>query len=115
VSPRIFCFCSSKIDTLPTSLTTGYYSLPSGYVIISRAIATPFAEEYDAPWLYGVAAVTKLARFGSRQHWVSDIVARSVFGYAFGKVFRELSRAPKKGEPRVLIHPSGINMSWELN
>jgi membrane-associated phospholipid phosphatase len=99
----------------PFSMTAGYDSLPSGHVIISWAVATPFAEEYDAPWLYGVAAVTNLARVGSRQHWVSDTVAGSLLGYAIGKVFWESSRAPKKGEPRVLIHPSGINMAWELN
>ena len=59
-------------------------------------MATPFAKEYDAPWLYGVAAVTNLARVGSRQHWVSD----TVLGYAIGKVFWEASRAPQKGAPR---------------
>jgi len=84
-------------------------------MILSWAVATPFAEQYDAPWLYGVAAITNLARVGSRQHWVSDTVAGSVLGYAIGKVFWESSRAPKKGEPRVLIHPSGINLAWELN
>jgi len=99
----------------PFSMTAGYDSMPSGHVIIMWAVATPFAEEYDAPWLYGLAAVTNLARVGSRQHWVSDTVAGSVLGYAIGKVFWESSRAPKKGEPRVLIHPSGINMAWELN
>jgi hypothetical protein len=99
----------------PFSTTAGYDSMPSGHTIILWAVATPFAEEYDAPWLYGVAAVTNLARVGSRQHWVSDTVAGSVLGYAIGKVFWESSRAPKKGEPRVLIHPSGINMAWELN
>jgi hypothetical protein len=99
----------------PFSTVAGYDSMPSGHTIILWAVATPFAEEYDAPWLYGVAAVTNLARVGSRQHWVSDTVAGSVLGYAIGKVFWESSRAPKKGEPRVLIHPSGINMAWELN
>jgi membrane-associated phospholipid phosphatase len=99
----------------PFSTAAGYDSLPSGHAIISWAVATPFAEEYDAPWLYGLAAVTNLARVGSRQHWVSDTVAGSVLGYAIGRVFWESSRTPKKGEPRVLIHPSGINMAWELN
>jgi len=99
----------------PFSMTAGYDSMPSGHTIIMWAVATPFAEEYDAPWLYGVAAVTNLARVGSRQHWVSDTVAGSVLGYAIGRVFWESSRAPKKGEPRVLIHPSGINMAWDLN
>jgi len=99
----------------PFSGESGYDSLPSGHTIISWAVATPFAEQYDAPWLYGVAAITNLARVGSRQHWVSDTVAGSVLGYAIGKVFWESSRAPVKGAPRVLVHPSGVNVAWELN
>ena len=73
------------------------------------------AEQYDAPWLYGVAAITNLARVGSRQHWVSDTVAGSVLGYAIGKVLWQSSRTPQKGAPRVMIHPSGVNVAWELN
>ena len=99
----------------PFSNTPGYDSFPSGHTIITWAVATPFAEHYDAPWLYGVAAITNLARIGSRQHWVSDTVAGSLLGYGIGKVFWESSRSPKKGEPRVLIHPSGVNLAWELN
>ncbi|MFH1605323.1 MAG: YjbH domain-containing protein, partial [Pseudomonadota bacterium] len=97
------------------SKTSGYDSFPSGHAIISWAVATPFAEEYNAPWLYGLAAVTNLARVGSRQHWVSDTVAGSVLGYAIGRVFWESSRSPKKGEPRVMIHPKGVNVAWEFN
>jgi len=98
----------------PFSMTADYDSLPSGHTIITWAVATPFAEEYDAPWLYGVAAITNLARVGSRNHWVSDTVAGSVLGYAIGKVFWESSRASQKGTPRVLIHPAGVNLAWEL-
>ena len=98
----------------PFSITSGYDSFPSGHTIIAWAVATPFAEEYDAPWLYGLAAVTNLARVGSRQHWVSDTVAGSLLGYAIGKVFWESSRAPNKGAPRVLIHPAGVNLAWEF-
>ena len=99
----------------PLSMTAGYDGFPSGHTIITWAVATPFAEEYDAPWLYGLAAITNLARVGSRNHWVSDTVAGSALGYAIGRVFWEASRAPKEGEPRVLIHPSGVNLSWAFN
>ena len=98
----------------PFSTTAGYDSLPSGHTIIAWAVATPFAEEYDAPWLYGVAAITNLARVGSRKHWLSDTVAGSALGYAIGKVFWESSRTPQKGAPRVLIHPAGVNVAWEF-
>ena len=99
----------------PFSMTAGYDSLPSGHTIVTWAVATPFVQEYDAPWLYGVAAITNLARVGSRQHWLSDTVAGSVLGYAIGKVFWESSRAPKKGTPRVLLRPSGIDLAWAFN
>ncbi len=99
----------------PFSITAGYDSFPSGHTIIAWAVATPFAQEYDAPWLYGLAAVTNLARVGSRQHWVSDTVAGSLLGYTIGKVFWESSRAPSKGAPRVLIHPAGVNLAWSFD
>jgi len=99
----------------PFSMTAGYDGFPSGHTIVMWAVATPFAEEYDAPWLYGLATVTNLARVGSRNHFVSDTVAGSVLGYAIGRVFWESSRAPRKGEPRVMVHPSGVNVSWAFN
>ncbi len=99
----------------PFSKASGYDSFPSGHTIVAWAVATPFAEQYDAPWLYGLAAVTNVARVGSRNHWVSDTVAGSVLGYAIGKIFYESSRAQRRGEPRVLVHPAGVNVTWDLN
>ncbi len=99
----------------PLSTASGYDSLPSGHTIIAWAVATPFAEEYDAPWLYGLAAVTNLARVGSRNHWLSDTVAGSALGYAIGRVFWESLRTPQKGAPHVLIHPAGVNLAWMFN
>ncbi|MBE0623830.1 MAG: YjbH domain-containing protein [Burkholderiales bacterium] len=99
----------------PFSGESGYDSLPSGHTIMAWAVVTPFAEEYDAPWLYGLAGITNLARVGSRQHWLSDTVAGSVLGYAIGKIFWESSRAPEKGAPRVFVHPTGVNLAWEFN
>ena len=40
---------------------------------------------------------------------------KSQYAYAIGKVFWESSRAPQTGEPRVLIHPGGVDVSWQLN
>ena len=61
-----------------------YASFPSRHTMAAWAIATPFALEYDMPWLYGVAALTNLSRIGSREHWVSDTVASSLIGYGIG-------------------------------
>lgn len=59
-------------------------SFPSNHAAVAFAAVTPFAQEYDAPWLYGVAAVASLGRTANRQHWVSDVVAGGVLGAAVG-------------------------------
>ena len=95
----------------PTS--TVYDSFPSGHSIVAWAVATPFALEYNAPWLYGVAGLTNLARAGSNKHWVSDTVAGSLLGYGIGRIFWESSRAPGRNRPNVIVTPSGVKLSWD--
>ena len=89
-------------------------SFPSRHAIMSWAAATPFAEHYNAPWLYGVAGITNFGRVAGRQHWFSDTVAGSVLGYAIGKWFYDASRVPEKGMPRVSLERSGVNLAWEF-
>jgi len=96
----------------PFSSTAGFDSFPSGHTIISWAVITPFAEEYNAPWLYGVATVTNLARVGSRQHWLSDTVAGSALGYGIGKVFWEAGRDASRKGPWVVVGPRSLSLSW---
>ena len=86
-------------------------SMPSRHTAVAWAVVTPFAEEYKAPWLYGVAAVTNLARIGKQEHWVSDTVAGSLLGYGIGRLFWESGRA-NSTLPQVMIDPSGVTMSW---
>ncbi len=90
-------------------------AFPSRHTAVAWAVATPFALEYDAPWLYGVAAMTNLARVGSREHWVSDTVAGSLLGYGLGRIFWESSQPHGKNAPRVMLGLNGINLAWELN
>ena len=90
-----------------------YQSFPSRHVTVAWAVATPFALEYDAKWLYGVAALTNLGRAGSREHWFSDTVAGSVIGYGLGRLFWESSRSRGKDGPRVMIGPRSVNVSWD--
>lgn len=59
-------------------------SFPSGHSAAAFAAITPYAQEYDAPWLYGVAAVSAMGRVAGRKHWVSDTVAGGFVGYAIG-------------------------------
>jgi membrane-associated phospholipid phosphatase len=89
-------------------------AFPSRHAMVAWALATPFAEEYDAKWLYGAAALTSLARVGSREHWVSDVVAGSLLGYGIGRIFWESSRNRAKGSAQYSISPAGVNVGWAL-
>ena len=60
---------------------------PSGHATAMWALVTPYAKEYHAPWLYGLAAVTNVARVVDRKHWVSDTVGGALLGYAIGDAF----------------------------
>jgi len=102
-------------DFKPFSGTTGYDSFPSGHTVVSWAVATPFAEEYDAPWLYGIAAVTNLARVGSRQHWFSDTVASSVLGYGIGRIFWQSARDQAGKGPRLVLGPHSLGLAWKTD
>ncbi|HYC48457.1 MAG TPA: YjbH domain-containing protein [Burkholderiales bacterium] len=90
-----------------------YGSFPSRHTTVAWALATPFALEYDMPWLYGVAALTNLARIGSREHWVSDTVASSVLGYGIGRVFWRSGRDNAKRDPKVHFDGSSLNFLWD--
>ena len=67
--------------------------------------------EYRAPWLYGVAALTNLARVGKQEHWFSDTVAGSVLGYGLGRLFWESARG-NTAVPQVFVEPNKVNFSW---
>ncbi|HJV63501.1 MAG TPA: phosphatase PAP2 family protein, partial [Albitalea sp.] len=70
-------------------------SFPSFHTALAWAVATPYAEHYDAPWLYGAAALTNAARVLGRRHWLSDTVAGAVLGYAIGDRFYRASGAAR--------------------
>jgi membrane-associated phospholipid phosphatase len=78
----------------------------------SFALVTPFAQQYDAPWLYGVAALAGLGRIEQRQHYVSDVVAGSLIGYAVGSI---TLYSNQHGGPRLaLTGGRGVQASWQF-
>ncbi len=105
---------NNHFEPFAGSAKAGTDGFPSGHTIIVWSVLTPFAEEYDAPWLYGVAALTNLARVGSRNHWISDTVAGSLLGYGIGKVFWESSRAANSKSPKFSIDRQSMTLTWEL-
>jgi len=85
-------------------------SFPSNHAAVAFAAVTPFAQEYDAPWLYGLAAIGSLGRVADRQHWVSDVVAGGVVGYAIGSWLWQAQR----DDSRFAITPGSkqIAVTW---
>jgi len=84
-------------------------SFPSSHTALAWSVVTPIAQRYDAPWLYGVAAIVNVGRVGDRKHWLSDTVAGSLLGYAVGDWFgRRADVAPGSS---VMLMPHGVAMS----
>jgi membrane-associated phospholipid phosphatase len=87
-------------------------SFPSEHAALAWSVLTPIAQRYDAPWLYGVAALTNFGRVAGRNHWLSDTVAGAVLGYVVGDWFGR--RADANGGvtgTAVMLMPRGVAMS----
>ncbi|OGS80511.1 MAG: hypothetical protein A2061_11160 [Gallionellales bacterium GWA2_59_43] len=93
----------------------GNASMPSGHTTIMWAAITPYAKAYDAPWLYGVAAVTNLARIGGRNHWFSDTVAGGLLGYAIGDFMYRSHRDDTKSRMEWGVSPNGVTAYWKMD
>jgi membrane-associated phospholipid phosphatase len=87
-------------------------SFPSNHSTVAFAAVTPFAQEYDAPWLYGLAAASSLGRAAGRQHWVSDVVAGGVLGYAMGSWLWQAQRSDTRSSVAVAPGPKSVSVAW---
>jgi membrane-associated phospholipid phosphatase len=86
-------------------------SFPSSHAAIALATVTPFAKEFDAPWLYGLAAATSAGRVAGRKHWVSDVVGGGVAGYAVGSW---LWRSQRDDRSDLAVSPGlrEVSVTW---
>ena len=89
-------------------------SFPSDLTTVAWAAVTPYAKEYDVPWLYGVAALANIGRVAERRHWLSDTVAGSFIGYGVGSLMWTLNRDRQKGEPTVSVTAEGVDVAWKF-
>jgi hypothetical protein len=87
---------------------SGDASLPSRHARRVQAAVTPFARAYDAPWLYGVAALTNAARVAGRDHWFSDTVAGGLIGYGLGVVMQDAVKERRDGGWSWQLLPNGL-------
>ncbi|MDX8379214.1 MAG: YjbH domain-containing protein [Gallionella sp.] len=90
-------------------------SMPSGHTTIIWAAITPYAKAYDAPWLYGLAALTNIARVGGRNHWFSDTVAGSLLGYAIGDFIYQTHENSNRHGMQWRLSPNGVSAYWKLD
>nr|WP_307731146.1 YjbH domain-containing protein [Massilia agilis] len=97
------CLCSAKRSDS---------SFPSNHSAVAFAAVTPFAKEYDAPWLYGLASVSAMGRVASRQHWVSDVVGGSVIGYAVGNWLWRAQRDDTKSQLVIAPGARELSVAW---
>jgi len=87
-------------------------SFPSNHASVAFAAVTPFPQEYNAPWLYGLAAAGSLGRTAGRQHWVSDVVAGSVLGMAVGGWLWQAQRTDTRSNFTVTPGAKSIGVAW---
>jgi membrane-associated phospholipid phosphatase len=87
-------------------------SFPSVHSALAWSVLTPIAQRYDAPWLYGVAALTNAARVAGRNHWLSDTVAGAVLGYVVGDWYgKRADAAGNVAATRLMLVPHGAVMT----
>jgi hypothetical protein len=89
-------------------------SFPSDLTTVAWAAITPYAKEYDAPWLYGVAALANIGRVAEREHWLSDTIAGSFIGYGVGALMWTLNKDRQKGDPKVTVRADRVEAAWEF-
>jgi len=92
--------------------TAAQSSFGSNHVALAFALATPFAQQYDNPWLYGLAATTALGRIQNREHWLSDTVAGGLMGYAIGSI--TFQQRNGKAGVRLTATPQSVNAHWSF-
>jgi len=105
-----------KAEFDPFNTHDDHGSFPSNHVTVMWAAITPYALEYDMPWLYGVAALTNVARVASREHWVSDTVGGAFIGYGLGRLAWQArkDRTPESGAPRLIVGPRSVALLWTI-
>jgi membrane-associated phospholipid phosphatase len=83
----------------------------SNHTALAFALATPFAQQHDMPWLYGLAGATALGRVQKREHWVSDTVAGALLGYGMGSLLGQQQQA---GRTQVQWHGKQISINRQF-
>jgi hypothetical protein len=87
-------------------------SFPDDLTTIAWATLTPYALEYDNPWLYGVATLSNLGSIAANRAWLSDTIAGSLLGWGVGALMWQLNREHDKNMPTVTVTPRSVHATW---
>jgi len=91
-------------------------SFNSGFVsnhsALAFALVTPFAQQHNMPWLYGLAASTALGRVQKREHWVSDTVAGALLGVGIGSLLSMQQTGAV--QPRIHVGTDSVTAQWSF-
>ncbi len=90
------------------SNTAPQSSFASNHVATTMALVTPFAQQYQQPWLYSLGALSALGRVQQREHWLSDTAAAGVLGYAVGSVMLDQQRQG----PQLSLVGNRVQATW---
>lgn len=102
---------AAQFDGLQTAAAQS--SFASNHVAMAFALATPLAQAYEQPWLYGLAATSALGRLQGREHWLSDTVAGGLMGYAIGSLAYAHQRGNSKA-PQVSLSDRAVTAHWRF-
>jgi membrane-associated phospholipid phosphatase len=97
--------CGKAADRLNASFQFNHAS-------VAFATVTPFAQEYDASWLYGLAAAGSLGRTAGRQHWVSDVVAGGVLSMAVERWLWQARQTDTRSNVAVTPSEKFVGVAW---
>ncbi|MFB9156528.1 YjbH domain-containing protein [Chromobacterium violaceum] len=89
-------------------------SFTSNHSAVLFASVTPFAKEYDQPWLYGVAALGAAGRMASRDHWLSDVTAGGLLGYAMGSWLWQAQRNDGRYRSNLIATPKQLGVQIDV-
>jgi len=82
-------------------------------VAVAFALARPFAQQYNQPWLYGLAGLSAVGRIQKREHWFSDTVAGGLMGYAIGSITHQ-QRAKARSGLRLNATLQSVDATWSF-
>jgi len=86
----------------------------SNHTALAFALVTPFAQQHNMPWLYGLAATTALGRVQQREHWLSDTVGATILGVGIGTLLsiQQTRQQTWAARPRVHMGRDSVMAHW---